>query len=78
MSSDDIWILDVYKLSLSTQYHYRNEHSEITAHTLRTDTDIYQASTLKTFCVPELIHLKITASVSEALPTTPHVLTMSL
>ena len=29
----------------------------------------YQAPTLKTFCVPEPTHLKITASVSEALPT---------
>jgi hypothetical protein len=38
----------------------------------------YQAPTLKTFCVPEPIHLKFTASVSEALPTSPDVLLMSL
>jgi len=28
-------VLDVYKLSLSNWYHYRNEHSEITVHTLK-------------------------------------------
>lgn len=73
------FVLHTYQFSLST-YHYRYEYSWITVHTVRTDTSMGSCithpgtwSTLKTRCVPEQIHFKITAYVSEALQSSPDV-----